>query len=55
MLIRDFDGSKITVAHKALSAQFSRDGSLLNLTMEVQAAAGETEPNSVDVRGRTLQ
>ncbi len=54
-LIRDFDGSKITVARKVLSAQFSREGSVLKLTLEVQAAAGETELKSLDVYGRTLQ
>ena len=54
-LIRDVDGSKMTVARKVLSTQFSREGSVLKLTLEVQAAAGETELKSVDVYGRTLQ
>ena len=54
-LIRDVDGSKITVARKVLSAQFSRNGSILKLILEVQAAAGETKLKSVDVYGRTLQ
>ncbi len=54
-LIRDFDGSKITVARKVLSALFSREGGVLKLTLEVQAAAGETELKTVDVYGRTLQ
>ena len=54
-LIRDFDGSKTTVARRVLSAQFSREGSILKLTLEVQATAGETELKSVDVFGRTLQ
>ncbi len=54
-LIRDFDGATITVARKVLSAQFSREGGLLKLTLEVQAAAGETEQKSVEVYGRTLQ
>ena len=54
-LIRDFDGSEITVARNVISAQFSREGRVLKLTLEVQAAAGETELKSVDVYGRTLQ
>ncbi len=54
-LIRDVDGSKMTVARRVLSAQFSREGSVLKLTLEVQAAAGETELKSVDIYGRTLQ
>ncbi len=55
MLIRDVDGSEIAVARKVLSAQFSREGSVLKLTLEVQAAAGETELKSVEIYGRTLQ
>ena len=54
-LIRDIDGSKITVARRVLSAQFSREGSVLKLTLEVQAAAGETELKSINIYGRTLQ
>ena len=54
-LIRDFDGSTITVARNVLSAQFSREGGVLRLTLEVQAAAGETELKTVDIYGRTLQ
>ena len=54
-LIRDFDGSKITEARKVLSAQFSREGGVLKLALEVQAPVGETELKSVDVCGRTLQ
>ncbi len=54
-LIRDFDGSTITVARNVLSAQFSREGGVLRLTLEVQASAGETELKTVDIYGRTLQ
>ena len=54
-LIREFDGSAITVARNVLSAQFSREGSVLKLTLEVQAAAGEAELKTVEVYGRTLQ
>lgn len=54
-LIRDFDGSPITVARNVLSAQFSREGGVLRLTLEVQASAGETELKTVDIYGRTLQ
>ena len=43
--------SGTTVARKVLSAQFSRAGSVLKLTPEVQAAAGETGLKSVDVYG----
>ncbi|MCH8186035.1 MAG: type II secretion system protein [Chloroflexi bacterium] len=54
-LIREFDGATITVARRVLSAHFSRQGSVLKLALEVQAAAGETEQKSVEVYGRTLQ
>lgn len=46
-LVRSYDGSEHTVAHRAVSVSFSRSGQTLSIQLETDAAPGATRTLSV--------